>query len=172
MAALENSLSKKTSKCSFTHVNCAFSVIFSSISHRSPILRRQLNSRWREMAALDISLSKMASKCSFTHVNCAFSNIFSSIYHRSPIWRQRLNSSSQSANVWSEIQSTCNSRLRVLLKHFSDSSKKNQNCYSIFRLMVLLSSARASGGIGRRAGFRFQYREVWGFKSLLAHHTK
>jgi hypothetical protein len=28
---------------------------------------------------------------------------------------------------------------------------------------------RTSGGIGRRAGFRFRYRKVWGFKSLLVH---
>ena len=27
----------------------------------------------------------------------------------------------------------------------------------------------ASGGIGRRTGFRFQRRKAWGFKSLLAH---
>ena len=30
-------------------------------------------------------------------------------------------------------------------------------------------SARASGGIGRRAGFRFQCLRTWGFKSPLAH---
>lgn len=35
----------------------------------------------------------------------------------------------------------------------------------------MLVPARASGGIGRRAGFRFQYSRVWGFKSPLAHHT-
>src|SRR5690606_34250022 len=29
---------------------------------------------------------------------------------------------------------------------------------------------RASGGIGRRAGFRFRWGNSWGFKSLLAHH--
>ena len=27
-----------------------------------------------------------------------------------------------------------------------------------------------SGGIGRRAGFRFQYRKVYGFKSRLSYH--
>ena len=30
---------------------------------------------------------------------------------------------------------------------------------------------RTSGGIGRRAGFRFRYRKVWGFKSLLVHNS-
>ena len=29
-----------------------------------------------------------------------------------------------------------------------------------------------SGGIGRRAGFRFRYRKVWGFKSLLVHYSE
>lgn len=31
--------------------------------------------------------------------------------------------------------------------------------------------SRASGGIGRRAGFRFQCPRTWGFKSPLAHHA-
>ena len=32
-------------------------------------------------------------------------------------------------------------------------------------------TTRASGGIGRRTGFRFQRRKAWGFKSLLAHEV-
>src|SRR3546814_21181058 len=27
------------------------------------------------------------------------------------------------------------------------------------------------GGIGRRAGFRYQYRKIWGFESLRPHHS-
>src|SRR5215208_6474741 len=30
--------------------------------------------------------------------------------------------------------------------------------------------SRARGGTGRPAGFRFQYRKMWGFDSLRAHH--
>ena len=30
---------------------------------------------------------------------------------------------------------------------------------------------RGRGGIGRRAGFRFQYRKMWGFESLRPHHS-
>jgi hypothetical protein len=29
---------------------------------------------------------------------------------------------------------------------------------------------RGRGGIGRRAGFRYQWRESWGFESLRPHH--
>ena len=43
MAALDISLSKMASKYSFTQVNCVFSNIFSSISHRSPIWRQRLD---------------------------------------------------------------------------------------------------------------------------------
>jgi hypothetical protein len=32
--------------------------------------------------------------------------------------------------------------------------------------------SRTSGGIGRRAGFRFRYRKVCGFKSLLVHRSE
>src|SRR3954451_11063946 len=35
-----------------------------------------------------------------------------------------------------------------------------------------LLGPRARGGIGRRAGFRFQYRKMWGFESLRAHHFR
>jgi hypothetical protein len=33
-----------------------------------------------------------------------------------------------------------------------------------------LTEAGESGGIGRRTGFRFQRRKVWGFESPLSHH--
>src|SRR5206468_11744986 len=31
---------------------------------------------------------------------------------------------------------------------------------------------RGRGGIGRRAGFRFQYRKMWGFESLRPHQSR
>ena len=35
---------------------------------------------------------------------------------------------------------------------------------------VIVFKGRASGGIGRRAGFRFQSRKGWRFESSLAYH--
>ena len=37
---------------------------------------------------------------------------------------------------------------------------------------VLTGAFGASGGIGRRAGFRIQYRKMCGFKSRLAHQCR
>ena len=49
--------------------------------------------------------------------------------------------------------------------------KKSEKKLYKFVYMSVLFISRASGGTGRRAGFRFQCREAWGFKSLLAHHS-
>jgi hypothetical protein len=35
---------------------------------------------------------------------------------------------------------------------------------------VVCRIVRGRGGIGRRAGFRYQWRESWGFESLRPHH--
>ena len=44
------------------------------------------------------------------------------------------------------------------------------NRYISLKMLVLKLDKRASGEIGRHAGFRFQCRETCRFKSYLAHH--
>ena len=62
----------------------------------------------------------------------------------------------------SNIVSITESRGEIYGRNFVDSGR--------FSRHLERDSTRGRGGIGRRAGFRFRWRDPWGFESLRPHH--